>query len=504
MAMSAAPLKSWDSVAAPSIVVCNATGCDKLSFSTMASKAQKLNKTVAGNLKTAKPAPRTRKLSHSNYIFFMSMLAGLPAVIFSMVFLWQGDYTAKVQWTFSLLIIGFWFGCSLAVRERVIFPLQTLSNLLAALREGDFSIRARGAMHNDALGEALFEVNSLGQILREQRLEAFEATQLLRTVMTEIDVAVFAFDDEKKLRLVNRAGEKLLAQPMERLTKSSAGDLGLADYLEDEAIRTVQQTFPGGASRWEIRRTTFRERGVPHQLLVISDVSRALREEERLAWQRIIRVLGHELNNSLAPIKSIAGSLESMIFKDPLPDDWRDDARRGFSIITGRVASLTRFMEGYSRLAKLPPPQYQPVEIGALIQRLVNLETRMKIRLLENPEIVIRADSDQLEQLLINIIRNAVDASLETRGNVQVSWRRRGDFLEVLIEDEGHGIANSSNLFVPFFTTKPNGSGIGLVLSRQIAEAHGGTLTLVNKKTGHGCEAKLRIPTRLTAASRIQ
>ncbi len=437
---------------------------------------------------------RNRRLNHTNYVLVMSLAAALPAVSISMFFLWTGDYTPKVQWTLSLLIIGFWLGCSFALRERVVFPLQTLSNLLAALREGDFSIRARGATHEDALGEALLEVNSLSQILRDKRLEAIDATALLRTVMAEIDVAVFAFDDEQRLRLVNRAGERLLARPLERLLNNSAAELNLAEFLEGEEIRTVQRRFAGGASRWEVRRSAFRERGLRHQLLVVADVSRALREEERLAWQRLVRVLGHELNNSLTPIKSIAGSLAAIVAKEPLPPDWREDSKRGLNVIASRVASLTRFMEAYSKLARLPQPQFQAVNLSALIERIASLETRIKIELRRGDEITIRADGDQLEQLLINIIRNAVDASLETKGNVQVGWQRRNGFVEVSILDDGHGIMNAGNLFVPFFTTKPNGTGIGLVLSRQIAEAHGGTLTLENRQTRQGCEARLRIP----------
>ena len=445
---------------------------------------------------TAQSKLQSRRFNHANYVLSMALMAGLPGVLLSLVFLWRGDYTAKVQWTLSLLIVGFWLGCSFALRERVTFPLQTLSNLLAALREGDFSIRARGATHDDPLGEALLEVNSLGQIMRENRLGGMEAKQLLQTVMGEIDVAVFAFDAEQKLRLVNRAGERLLSQPAERLLSRSAEAMGLEDCLEGEAVRTIQRAFPSSAGRWEVRRSTFRERGLPHQLLVITNLNRALREEERQAWQRLVRVLGHELNNSLTPIKSIAGSLEHILAKEPLPHDWREDARRGLSVIASRVASLTRFMEAYAKLARLPQPQLESVNLAALIRRIVNLETRMKINLREGEEITIRADGDQLEQLLINIIRNAVDASAETKGGVQVRWERNNGYAEVVVEDEGHGISNPGNLFVPFFTTKPSGSGIGLVLSRQIAEAHGGSLTLENRRQTHGCEARLRIPFR--------
>jgi signal transduction histidine kinase len=238
----------------------------------------------------------------------------------------------------------------------------------------------------------------------------------------------------------------------------------------------------------------FREGGLPHQLLALSDLSRALREEERQAWQRLLRVLGHELNNSLAPIRSIAGSLDSIIARDPLPEDWREDAQRGVAVIAARAEALSRFMEAYSRLARLPQPRFQPVDLGACIRRVVELETRAPVALAPGPKLTVQADPDQLEQLLINLLRNAVDAALTTGGGVAVRWTRNANYVEVLVEDEGPGVTNSSNLFVPFFTTKPGGSGIGLVLSRQIAEAHGGSLTLQNRPTGPGCEARLRLP----------
>ncbi|HEY9230490.1 MAG TPA: ATP-binding protein [Blastocatellia bacterium] len=424
----------------------------------------------------------------------MSLAAGLPAVVVAMILLWSGGFTTKVQWTLTVLIAGFWLGFSFALKDRVVYPLQTLSNLLAALREGDFSIRARGASVDDALGEAMMEVNSLGQILREQRLGALEATALLKTVMHEIDVAVFAFDHEQRLRLVNRAGERLLDMPGERAIGRNATELGLAECLTGDDVRTMQMTFTGGGGRYDVRRSTFRERGVPHQLLVLSDLSRALREEERQAWQRLVRVLGHELNNSLAPIKSIAGSLETLVARERPPDDWKDDMQRGLSVISSRAASLSRFMDAYARLARLPSPKLQPLNVGPLVERVASLITRINVRVVAGPEMWINADGDQLEQLLINLLRNAVDAALETGGGVQLGWRRTNGYVEVAVADEGPGLSNTANLFVPFFTTKPGGSGIGLVLSRQIAEAHGGTLALENRRDRRGCVARLRLP----------
>jgi two-component system, NtrC family, nitrogen regulation sensor histidine kinase NtrY len=438
--------------------------------------------------------PPEQKFSHDTKALFMSLASGLPAVIISLLFLWKGDFTPKVQWTLTVFIGCIWLGFSFAMRERIVRPLQTISNLLAALREGDFSIRARGARHDDPLGEVLIEVNSLSEVLRQQRLGALEATALLSRVMSEIDVAVFAFDPDNNLRLTNRAAERLLAQPLERLLGRNAMELGLADCLEGEEMRTIQANFPGGNGKWEARRSSFREGGLPLQLLVLSNLSRALREEERLAWQRLVRVLSHELNNSLAPIKSIAGSLESLVAKDVQPEDWRDDMKRGLNVISSRAASLSRFLESYARLARLPQPKFQKVNVTSLIKRVIELEKRMQIQYAAGSEILIRADGDQLEQLLINLVRNAVDAAMETGGGVQMKWKKNGSFLEIMVEDEGPGISSTSNLFVPFFTTKQGGSGIGLVLSRQIAEAHGGSLTLENRRDAQGCEARLRIP----------
>jgi PAS domain S-box-containing protein len=344
------------------------------------------------------------------------------------------------------------------------------------------------------LGEVLAELNSLGQNLREQRLGALEATALLSKVMAEIELAVFTFDSDQKLRLVNRAGERLLGQPQERLLGRTAPDLGLADCLQGEPARTIQATFPGGIGRWGIRRSVFREQGIPHQLLVLTDLSRTLREEERQAWQRLLRVLGHELNNSLAPIKSIAGSLETLLAREPKPSDWREDMTRGLGVISARTGALNRFMESYTRIARLPPPKLRSVDVATCIERNIRLETRLSVRLDAGPPVTLQADGDQLDQLLINLIRNAVDAALEAKGSVRVSWKKQGPNLEVSVEDEGPGLSNTANLFVPFFTTKQGGSGIGLVLCRQIAEAHGGSLVLENRVDAKGCIARLRLP----------
>ena len=433
-------------------------------------------------------------ITHETEVLLLALLTGLPGTAAAILLLIASDFSGDTVWALTLLLVLLWLGLAFLLRNRVVRPLQTFANMVAALLEGDYTVRFRGARPDDALGLAMLELNQLAGTLRESRIGALEAAGLLRKVIAEIDVAIFTFDDGQHLRLVNRAGERLLARPAQRLLGCDAAQLGLQHLLGGEDRRIIDSAFAGGIGRYEARRSTFRQEGRTHQLLVLADLSRTLREEERQAWKRLVRVLSHEINNSLAPIKSLGGSLQALVRRGQRTPDADADLLQGLDVITSRADALGRFMSAYAQLARLPAPQLRPVDVGAWVRGVAGLETRLDVQVRGGPGLVIRADADQLEQLLINLVRNAADASLEAGGGVRIGWGRRDGVVEVWVDDDGPGIEDSGNLFVPFFTTKPAGTGIGLALSRQIAEAHGGSLTLENRNDGRGARARLRLP----------
>ena len=423
----------------------------------------------------------------------LTTLAGLPSAAALFYLLATESFTFEVRWTIVAVVLITWIAAAAAARHLVARTLLLAASLLGALREGDYSIRGTAGRPKSAVDLVMAEINALGDTLQRQRGEAVESTALLNGVMAAIDVAVFAFDTDERLVLVNAAGERLIGASAARLIGSSASQLRLAAYLTGEPRQLIDKPFGPDSGRVELRRSTFRRDGRPHQLLVFADLSRALREEEQQAWQRIVRVLSHEINNSLTPIKSIAHSIRRMIARaGDLPRSV--EIQEALSLIETRSGALGRFLRAYAQLARLPRPQLRQVEVRPLVRRVAELEDRLPVVVCDAADVWIAADPDQIEQLLINIVRNGVDATLATGGGVTVAWTRGEGVVELRVEDDGPGLPDTANLFVPFFTTKPAGSGIGLALSRQIAEAHGGTLALENRTPARGCRAILRLP----------
>ena len=433
------------------------------------------------------------KVAFQNRLALIALGTGLPATAVAIWFSWCYAPTPELRVISLLTLLGCWIGGAVAVRNHLSFPLQTLANLVEAVRSGDYTLRGRRAEPGDTLGEVVREINKLGETLQKQRLESLEATALVHTVLEELDIAVLAFDDSQQLKLANRAAAELMGRSSESMIGRSAKELGLDELLARESNAVAFMSFAGRGGRFEMRRSTFREGGVPHTLLMVSDLSRALREEERRAWQRLIRVIGHEINNSLAPIKSLAGTLRDMLKRSsPEPD-----VLEGLSLMGDRADSLSKFVATYSQLARLPAPNKTPISLNSLLHRLVALPAYAGVRVSAPFETEVPADGGQLEQALINLLKNAIEASGGVSSAVEIAVRRTRDSVVIEIRDTGPGIANPDNLFVPFFTTKPGGSGIGLALSRQIVEAHGGFLAVENRADAPGAVARLALPAPL-------
>ncbi|MGJ3242796.1 MAG: sensor histidine kinase [Opitutales bacterium] len=436
--------------------------------------------------------------NHYRTVRRLAWLTALPGLLATGLFLLFGDFSGKAVITVLVFVGAGWLFFHVALMEAVFRPMQAASNMLSALREGDYSLKPRDADPEDPLGQIMLEIGELTATLRENRLGVVEANLLLRQVVEEIDVGVMTFDSQAVLQLVNPAAETLLGAEAGQLIGKPVSALpeAIGRMLDPAFAGEVQ--LPGRAGRWGWRTGTFRAHGEPQTLLMVTDLSRRLRDEERQAWKRLIRVMGHEINNSLAPMKSIAGSMRGILKREELPLDWREDLTNGLTVIEERTQSLARFIEAYASIARLPPPQKQSVDLSGLVRRISALQPGdpYPVQVDGGPTVALFADEGQLEQLLINLLKNACEAAGPTGGHVRVRWTQEGARIRLDIEDEGPGIANPDNLFVPFFSTKPGGSGIGLTLSRQIAEAHEGSLELVNREDRPGARATLRLPAR--------
>ncbi len=441
------------------------------------------------------------------------LLLAVPTLILASfaLYMWHASLLIWICFLSALLILLAFL--SSAVFRHIVRPLQTLSNVVAALRENEYSFRAREIGQGDALGDLATQINELAGDLRIRRHRESETFALLERVVESMDLPVFAFNAAADLQLTNPAARKMLHLPADAMLHRSASSLGLTDILDCPDNSIVPLTLHGREGRWMVRRSRFYQNGMPHTLLLLSDVSGVLREQERQAWQRLIRVLAHEVNNSLTPIKSIAGSLRSRMMRlhitqaadatNPIESTKQAvnpaDMEHGLAIIEERAESLNHFLQAYSQLAKLPPPVKATFVAAPLLERVCHLETRLKATLHVSEGTEIYADAAQLEQALINVIRNAVDAAMQAHddkaaAHVAVLCRRQSDSVVIRVEDNGTGLANPANLFVPLYTTKPGGMGVGLILALQIIEAHGGTLTLANRDDAQGCRAEIRLP----------
>ncbi len=428
-------------------------------------------------------------------IVLLALAGGFPALLTAFLLLRDAPLADSVHRLIGVVLIGVWVGFAIAVHNATVEPMRSIANLLEALRGGDYGIRGRHARKGDAMGDIVLESNRLGATLRSQRFEALEASALLNKVLAEIDVSVLAFDGEDRVRLANRAAGELMRRHPDALMGRSAAEIELDGLLEGPTVTNESHTFPGRAGRWQIMREVFHEGGRPFRLLVVTDLSQALRDEERRAWRRLIRVIWHELNNSLAPIKSVIETSRDALAAGSPDKAEREELAHNLALVAERAESLRRFLSRYSELARMPEPTISDCDPAALLRQVAAVQPPGRVQFAAADGLRLRGDADQIQQALINLVRNAVEATSPGAAPIELRAIRGKDSVVFEVEDNGPGVANPDNLFVPFFTTKPGGSGIGLVLARQVAEAHGGTLSLKNRDGASGCIARLIIPT---------
>ena len=414
------------------------------------------------------------KLSFELKLLLLALLASVPSTIGLIVFMLKAGVSVYLTAMIGIILFMVIAWCIATIVGKTSFLFRTLSNLLEAMTNGDYSLRGKKQYTDSALGNLVAQINLLSETLAKQKLEVEQHQLLLAKVIKHIDVAIIAMDEKEQITLANPAAEKLLTQ------NQSSG--------QTPDIEALKQS-----GKYNIVQDQFIENGKQNRLWFITDVRDLLRAEERKTWQNLIRVLSHEINNSLTPISSLSQTLQRLVNRSEDLSEEKPDIEDGLTLINERANSLKTFIDSYRNLSRLPEPKKQPTNIKLLLEKVINLFEQRTINLTCDNEIQFNLDPIQFEQLLINIIKNANEAMPSTQGQIDIGSTSNNDTLTLTIKDQGPGINNPQNLFVPFYTTKAKGSGTGLVLSRQIIEAHGGDLVLKNREDETGCEVVISL-----------
>jgi nitrogen fixation/metabolism regulation signal transduction histidine kinase len=429
------------------------------------------------------------------HVIRLVLLASLPLLLLLLwVMVYAGISTALVLLTGLVggLVILY---SSYAIYQKLTYQFRSISNLLEALIQGDYTLRARTGQSHGALDELIVAINGLATRLSHQRWESVESQLLLRTIIDHIDVAIIALKHDNQISFVNPAAEHLLQLDNTAAHHELLQQLAFVQEFTSGRHQVVELSLGNQQGRFNVHVEEFRASGEQHKLLFITDIRTLLRSEERKAWQNLVRVISHEINNSLSPIASISQTLKRIIERDGNPVDTAENLREGLNIISERAKGLSQFVDSYKQLAKLPEPQPRPVSVQQLVEKSVALFSGATIKIETKTDLLLLLDPVQFEQVLINLLKNAIEATVQANcdSDITINWYSTRAYFRLDICDQGCGISNPDNLFVPFYSTKKQGSGIGLVLCRQIVEAHNGHLNLGNRESG-GCCASIELP----------
>lgn len=442
--------------------------------------------------------PPSHKISTDIRIFLWVLASAIPMLVLLGFLFFDEKLTTGMQLLISGISVGWVVIVASIVREKVIHHIRTLSNLIEAIRAEDYSLKSSRTREPGELAELYQQVNALNDKLKESRQSEMELQNILEKIVNQINVAIVACDVDDRISLVNKLASKLLRQSADSLIGSDLSSTPFSQLPLDKDSQLLDYAFPGADGRWQINQQHYRHHGKPGRILFITDLKQVLSEEETNAWQRLIRVIGHEVNNSLTPITSICQTVDTLMQR-PYEERNEDDIREGLGVISERAKGLKEFISVYSRIARLPEPQKVIFSVGALIKKIRGMYQDAKVTFPENvPDIELFGDPVHIEQILINLIKNGIEANQESELPLEFSIELEDEHCEFIIRDKGLGISNPANLFVPFYTTKPQGAGIGLTLCRQIAAKHNGHVTLGNRKDTKGAVAKLILPRPLS------
>ncbi len=438
--------------------------------------------------------PSARRFSAEQKLFFSVLINAIPVVILLVLVFLNDDLSLTAKLGIAGFCLVWLLAVAASIREKFVYHIRTLSNLVEAIRTQDYSMRGSRVRDPGELAELYQQINSLTTQLKDVREGEFELSNLLERIVNQINVAIVACDSDGNIRLANRLARKLLDTPAEKLVDKKLQDTVLQELLSDEGSQLIDFEFPGATGRWQVNQQQYRHHGKPGKIIFITDLKQVLSEEEISAWQRLIRVIAHEVNNSLTPISSICQTLNSQLDKlEPSPDS--ADLKEGLDVIEERAKGLRDFISVYARIAKLPEPQKINFSVFELLQKVKRFFVNEAVEISDRgADFKMFGDPVHLEQVLINLIKNAIEACDVDASPVEISCQRKGSLIEFVVVDTGKGISNPANLFVPFYSTKEKGAGIGLTLSRQIAAKHGGQLLLENRSDGLGAIARLQIP----------
>jgi PAS domain S-box-containing protein len=443
-------------------------------------------------------------------IRYLLVAALVPTLILMLAF-WQFKASLYLSLLILLLLGSLITYCVYMTQKKMSSQLRSLANLLTGLSEGDYSMRGVKHQKDGALAELIEQINNLTNTMAEHRFIAHESQLLVTKVIQHIDVAIIAIDQNKHIALLNPAAEKLLATTQkEALGKPLAG-YNATELLSIKEQQLIELSFAPQQGNYQVIHDHYREQGQQHDLYFITNVHGLLREHERQAWQNLIRVLSHEINNSLSPIASIASTLKIQATKQNLDSMYADN----LSIISKRASSLKNFIGSYRQISFLPEPQKVSTNLAHIMNQLQPLFPHRKLEFNHSFNRELFIDIVQIEQVMINLIKNADEAMkiVEINNYQKPSSSFTGDSINknnssvitidiyvkqhnvvIKITDQGTGIRNSENLFTPFYSTKKQGSGIGLLFSRQIIEAHGGSISMLNRDNVQGCVVKVNLP----------